>query len=82
MSKKNTSAKIPFEQKQLILNKTFTVLDEYLLKFSELVNAYKGENRYANELASQFLLRNSEALRFLEIEIVDIGAATDNYPIF
>lgn len=69
MSKKNTSDKIPFEPKQFVLNKTFTVLDEHLLKFSELVNAYKGDKLYANELASQFLLRNSEALRFLEIEI-------------
>ena len=69
MSKKNTSAKIPFEPKQIVLNKTFTVLDEHLLRFSELVSAYKGEKGYANELASQFLLRNAEALRFLEIEI-------------
>ena len=57
MSKKNTSDKTSFEQKQFVLNKTLTVLDEHLLRFSELVNAYKGENRYANELASQFLLR-------------------------
>ena len=45
MSKKNTSDKIPFEPKQFVLNKTFTVLDEHLLKFSELVNAYNGEKR-------------------------------------
>ena len=51
MSKKNTSAKIPFEQRQLFLNKTYTVLNEHLLKFSELVNAYKGDKSHANELA-------------------------------
>lgn len=69
MSKKSTSAKLSFDPKQFVLNKTFTVLDEHMLSFKELVNAYKGEILYANELASQFLLRNAEALKFLEIEI-------------
>lgn len=69
MSKKDTSAKKSFELNQFGLNKTFTVLDEHLLSFKELVNAYKGDKLYANELASHFLLRNSAALHFLEIEI-------------
>lgn len=69
MSKKGTLAKKLSEPKQVGLYKNYTVLGEHVLSFSEIVNAYKGQKMYANELANLFLLRNAEALQFLEIEV-------------
>lgn len=66
MSKKDF--KLPDESKQIALNKPFKVLSEHVISYKELVEKYKGDKQYANELASQFLLRNEKALRFLGIE--------------
>ena len=66
MSKKDF--KLPDESKQIALNKPLKVLSEHVISYKELVEKYKGDKQYANELASQFLLRNEKALRFLGIE--------------
>lgn len=66
MSKKDY--KLPDESKQIALNKPLKVLSEHVISYKELVEKYKGDKQYANELASQFLLRNVKALRFLGIE--------------
>ena len=66
MSKKDF--KLPDVSKQIALNKPLKVLSEHVITYKELVEKYKGDKQYANELASQFLLRNEKALRFLGIE--------------